>query len=67
MIEGNNFLEVLTVLSECVSELILKTDLGGKVEKKVYWKEQKLLRGKERTKNWTNLTQMWNINSFKIF
>lgn len=67
MTEGNNFLEVLTVLSECVSELILKTDLGGKVEKKVYWKEQKLLRGKERTKNWTNLTQMWNINSFKIF
>lgn len=35
MTEGNNFLEVLTVLSEHVSELILKTDLGGKVKKKV--------------------------------
>lgn len=32
MAEGNNLLELLTVLSECVSELILKTDLGGKVK-----------------------------------
>lgn len=50
MAEGNNLLEVLTVLSECVSELILKTDLGGKVKKKVGWKGQKLLRGKEDEK-----------------
>lgn len=35
MAKGNNLLELLTVLSECVSELILKTDLGGKVKKKV--------------------------------
>lgn len=35
MAEGSNFLEVLTVLSDCVSELILKTDLGGKVKREV--------------------------------
>lgn len=35
MAEGNELLEVFTVLSECVSELTLKTDLGGKVKKKV--------------------------------
>lgn len=41
---GKQFLEVLAVLSKCVSEFILKTHLGGKV-KKVDWKEQNLLRG----------------------
>lgn len=49
MAEGNN-LELLTVLGECVSELTLRTDLGGKVKKKVGWKGQKLLRGKEDKK-----------------
>lgn len=46
MAEGNNLLEELTVLSECVSELTLRTDLGDKVKKKVGWKGQKLLRTK---------------------
>lgn len=33
-----------------MSELTLKTGLGGKVKKKVGWKGQKLLRGKEDEK-----------------
>lgn len=64
---GKNIQELLTILSECISELILKTDIRGKVKRKVYWKEQNLLRGKERAKNWTNLERgtLTLLKSFK--